>query len=88
MRISASYSQMRGVRDSPVYQYKNKNFKYRVQFFTKDWTIHKRFFLNNVEVAVDDIPNDIFAAIMQSDEWELIGEIKNESPAEEQKSNS
>lgn len=81
MRISECYTQIRDKRDSPIYEFSNKKFKYTVQFFTKDWTVTKRYFLKGDEISVDSIPNEVFSAMMQSDEWKLRREITSELPA-------
>ena len=69
MRISQCYSEIKGTRDSDIYEFRNKQFKYTIQMFTKDWVIHKKYYLKGNEVDVNDIPNDIFAAMFQSDTW-------------------
>jgi N-acetylmuramoyl-L-alanine amidase CwlA len=69
MRISQCYSEIKGKKDSEIIEFSSKKFKYTVQFFTKDWVIYKKFYLKNQEVELDDIPNEIFTAMMQSDTW-------------------
>lgn len=82
MRISECYTKIKRTKDSEVYSFTNKKFVWTVQMFTKDWTLQRKFYKDGEEVDVDRIPDRIFAAMMQSDEWELKSPI--ESPTSEE----
>lgn len=76
MRISQCYSEIRGKRDSEIFEFKNKKFKYGVQMYIKDWVMKRKFFLKGEEVDVNSIPNPLFSAMLQDDAWELINPKK------------
>lgn len=75
MRISECYSEMRGIKDSEIFEFRNKKFRYTVQMYTRDWVMNRRFFLKGEEVDVDKIPNPLFSAMLQNDEWDKV-EVK------------
>lgn len=76
MRISECYTAIKKQKDSEIYCFKNKKFTWTVQMFTKDWTIQRKFYKGGEEVDVDSIPDRLFAAMMQSDEWEMKKKIE------------
>ncbi len=69
MRISECWGELKGQRDSEVYEFTNKQFEYTVQMYTKEWTMERKFYKDGNEVDIDSIPDGIFAAMMQNDNW-------------------
>lgn len=76
MRISQCYSDIKGKKDSDVFEFRNKKFKYTVQMYTRDWTVTRRFFLKGEEIDVDKIPNPLFSAMLQDDNWDKVKQKK------------
>lgn len=71
MRISECYFQIRGSRDCLPYIFTNKHFDYTVHMYTKEWTIIREFYKDGQLQELDNIPDKLFAAMMQNDEWKL-----------------
>ncbi|MBQ8708332.1 MAG: hypothetical protein IJ523_09625 [Succinivibrionaceae bacterium] len=73
MRISSIWSGFSS-RDAEQKFYRNPKFKYQVSFETSGWNIIVKYYKSAengpVEVKKDDIPQAVFSAMLQSEDWE------------------
>ncbi len=72
MRLSSVWSDF-SKRDVEQSFFTNSNFGYQVSFETNDYDVKVRYFkingANLTEVKKDDIPQTVFSAMLQNDNW-------------------